>query len=109
MKKRCSAWDGPGQASSPRRGRAAVDRRRLCLVLLAARQAWGPAGFPDALPPPKWRARRAKPRASTLDLMQHRRAELWGEGLRRFRGFPSPSSPTQSPQNAVNPNRETVS
>ena len=26
-------------------------------LLLAARQAYGPAGFPDALPPPKWRAK----------------------------------------------------
>ena len=67
-------------------------------LLLAARQTWGPAGFPDALPPPKWRARRSKPRATTLDLIQHLRAELWGEGLRRFCGFPSNPSPTPTPQ-----------
>ena len=67
-------------------------------LLLAARQTWGPAGFPDALPPPKWRAHRLKPRASTLDLVQHLRAELWSEGLRHFCGFASTPSPTLKPQ-----------
>jgi len=67
-------------------------------LLLAARQAWGAAGFPDALPPPKWRAGRCKPRASALDQIQHLRAELWGEGLRRFCGFMSNPAPNPSPQ-----------
>jgi hypothetical protein len=67
-------------------------------LLLAARQTWGPAGFPDALPPPKWRAGRSKPRATTLDLMQHLRAELWGEGLRRFCGFASTPAAIPKPQ-----------
>ena len=67
-------------------------------LLLAARQAYGPAGFPDALPPPKWRAKQSKPRASTQDLIQQLRAELWGEGLRRFCGFPSTTQPHHKPQ-----------
>ena len=48
-------------------------------LLPAARQAYGPAGFPDA-PPPKWRAKRSKPRPSTQDLMPQPRAEP-GRGL----------------------------
>ncbi len=49
-------------------------------LLPAARQAYGPAGFPDAPPPPKWRAKRSKPRPSTQDLMPQPRAEP-GRGL----------------------------
>ncbi len=67
-------------------------------LLLAARPTWAPAGFPDALPPPQWRARRSKPHATTLDLIQHLRAELWGHGLRRFCGFPPTPSPTPTPK-----------
>ena len=67
-------------------------------LLLAARQAYGPAGFPDALPPPKWRAKRSKPRPSTQDLIQQLRAELWGDSLRRFSGFPSTTQPHHKPQ-----------
>ena len=59
---------------------------------------YGPAGFPDALPPPQWRAKRSQPRPSTQDLIQQLRAELWGEGLPRFRGFPSTIQRHQKPQ-----------
>ena len=51
-----------------------------------------------ALPPPKWQAGKKKPRATTQDLLQRLRAELWGEGLRHFRGFPSPGHPDMKPQ-----------
>ena len=67
-------------------------------LLPAARQAYGPAGFPDAPPPPKWRAKRSKPRPSTQDLMPQPRAEPWGEGLPRFRGFPSTTQRHQKPR-----------
>jgi hypothetical protein len=51
------------------------------LLLLAARRAFGDAAIPDALPPPKWRQGRAKPRVSTQDLLQQLRQDLWGEAL----------------------------
>lgn len=51
------------------------------LLLLAARQAFGDAPLPDAIPPPKWRRNRPKPRATTQDLLQHLRNELWGDAL----------------------------
>ena len=54
--------------------------------------------FAAALPPPKWQAGKKKPRATTQDLLQRLRAELWGEGLRHFRGFPSPGHPDMKPQ-----------
>lgn len=62
------------------------------LLLLAARQAFGDAALPDAVPPPKWRARQAKPRTTTADLLQQLRNELWGSAL-RARCF----SPLRSP------------
>lgn len=51
------------------------------LLLVAARQAFGDAPLPDAIPPPKWRQRKPKPRASTQDLIQHLRNELWADAL----------------------------
>ena len=63
-------------------------------LLLAARRAAAPENSPDALPPPKWQAGQKKQRATTQDLLQRLRAELWGEGLRHFCSFPSPARPT---------------
>jgi hypothetical protein len=51
------------------------------LLLLAARQAFGDGPMPDAVPPPKWRRHCSKPRASTQDLLQRLRQELWGDAL----------------------------
>ena len=52
------------------------------------------------------RAARSKPRASTLDLIQHLRAELWGEGLRRFCDFAStPATPNRQKLSTAPPHR----
>ena len=68
------------------------------ILLLAAARAFGVNGLPGALPPPKWRARETKPRASTFDLINHLRFELWGQAIRTpsFSHFPTPPP---SPQN----------
>jgi hypothetical protein len=51
------------------------------MLLLAAYQAFGYDTVPHVIPPPKWRTSSPKPRASTLDLIRHLRAELWGAAL----------------------------
>ena len=51
-----------------------------------------------AVLPPKRQAGKKKQRARTQDLPQRPRAEPWGEGLRHFRGFPSPGHPDMKPQ-----------
>ncbi len=59
------------------------------MLLLAAHRAFGAARVPGAIPPPKWRASTSKPRASTADLVQQLRYELWGRSLgnHNFSGF----------------------
>lgn len=65
------------------------------LLLLAARQAFGDSPLPDAIPAPKWRRNRYKPRASTQDLLQQLRNELWGDALQSKSFYRV--CPTQSP------------
>ena len=67
-------------------------------LLLAARLVAKTGAAPDALPPPKWQAGKKKPRATTQDLLQRLRAELWGEGLRHFCSFPSAGDTAMKPQ-----------
>jgi len=71
------------------------------LLLTAAIRVFGVNGNPAALPPAKWRAARQKPRASTNDLINHVRFELWGRAIAssHFSGFVSKPSPNQKPQN----------
>lgn len=59
------------------------------LLLLAGRLAFGAAPIPDTLPPPRWQRNKAKTHASTVELIRHLRAELWGRalGVARFSGF----------------------
>lgn len=70
------------------------------LLLLAARRTYGAAGLPETLPPPRWRAHRQPPRATTANLIAQLRAELWGRalGLERFSGFTSAGSRDQKPE-----------
>jgi hypothetical protein len=70
------------------------------ILLLAAARAFGVNGVPSALPPPKWRARHTKPRASTSDLINHLRFELWGRAISAssFSHFATPRPPTQKAQ-----------
>lgn len=59
------------------------------VVLLAAARAFGVTGCPVSLPRPKWRRSTPRPRASTADLLNHLRFELWGRAIAtpRFSGF----------------------
>jgi hypothetical protein len=70
------------------------------ILLLAAARAFGVNGVPSALPPPKWRAKTTKPRASTSDLINHLRFELWGRAIcaSSFSHLATPSQPTQRTQ-----------
>lgn len=66
------------------------------ILLLAAARAFGVNGIPCALPPPKWRAHETKLRASTSDLMNHLRFEIWGRAINAatFTDFVNSSPPT---------------
>jgi len=70
------------------------------LLLLAARRTYGAAGLPETLPPPRWRARRPPPRATTGALLAQLRAELWGRalGVERFSGLTSAGSRDHKPE-----------
>jgi len=57
------------------------------MLLLSAARAYGVGGKPATLPPPKWMQGRDKPRASTNDLRQALRHELWARGISNFSGF----------------------
>ena len=51
------------------------------MLLLAAAGAFGRDGVPQTLPPPKWRLKTRGRRASTQQLINHLRAELWGKSM----------------------------
>jgi hypothetical protein len=70
------------------------------ILLLAAVRAFGVNGVPAALPPPKWRTHKTKPRASASDLINHLRFELWGRAISAssFSGFVNTNSPTPKPK-----------
>lgn len=60
------------------------------MLLLGARKAFGTyEQMPQVLPKPKWRSKEIKQRASTQELINHLRAELWGEsiGMNNFSSF----------------------
>ncbi len=61
------------------------------MLLLSAARAYGATGKPATLPPTKWMESRDKPRASTNDLRQALRHELWARGISNFSGFVYPS------------------
>lgn len=70
------------------------------ILLLASARAFGVNGIPSALPPPKWRAGKTKPRASTSDLLNHLRFEMWGMAISApsFSHFVTPAPPSPKPQ-----------
>jgi hypothetical protein len=90
---------GQAQVRHPRSVQAvpAFQVAAYALLLLAALQL-DPALL---LPPPKWHPRRKSERASTHQLLQRLRFEVWGRGLglHHFSGFSPPPLPTQTPQN----------
>ena len=59
------------------------------MTLLAGAKTFGVTGMPDALPLPKWRNQEKRKRASTQDLINLLREELWGKALAHsnFSGF----------------------
>ena len=48
-------------------------------ALVAAAGAYGLDGVAQTLSPPKWRLKTRGPRASSQQLINHPRAELWGK------------------------------
>lgn len=70
------------------------------MLLLAARRTFGTRGVPDLLPSPKWRRHSVPRRASTQSLINHLRAELWGQalGVENFSGFTSVPPSDQKPE-----------
>ena len=71
------------------------------LLLLAAAHAYGPAGRPVDVPPPRWRTYPARQRASTAQLVNQLRFELWGQAIDRqnFDGFSARKQTDQKPEN----------
>jgi hypothetical protein len=59
------------------------------LLLMASLKTYGPNGAPDRLQSPKWYRRRAEQRATTHELINQLRYELWSPALsvRHFRDF----------------------
>jgi len=65
-----SAWSVPASAVAA-----------YAMLHLAAVHAYGWAGKPNVIPPPQWRNPKKKRRASTLDLVNELRRELWSEAI----------------------------
>jgi hypothetical protein len=53
------------------------------LLLLAALDAYGPAGRPPSVPLPKWRRRDPPRRPTTALLLSQLRVEIWSQSIRR--------------------------
>ena len=64
------------------------------MLLLSAHKAFKDSPTHGSLPSPKWRRRKGNHRASTQDLINHLRAELWSTfmGMDSFSGFRSSNS-----------------
>jgi len=67
------------------------------LLLLAAAQAYGKSGIPDRQHQPKWYRRRPDQRATTNELINQLRIELWAASLRpgHFSDFITATTPDQ--------------
>jgi hypothetical protein len=65
-----SAWSVPASAVAA-----------YSMLHLAAIKAYGGSGEPDTIPQPKWRNPKRKHRASTLDLINELRRELWADAI----------------------------
>lgn len=70
------------------------------LLLLAATQTYGKNGVPDRQHQPKWYPRRKDQRATTNELINQLRTDLWAPGLRPeyFSDFMTPSSAEHNPE-----------
>jgi hypothetical protein len=65
-----SAWSVPASAVAA-----------YSMLHLAAIQAYGWSGDPQVIPQPKWRKPERKHRASTMDLINELRRELWADAI----------------------------
>lgn len=65
-----SAWSIPASAVAA-----------YAMLHVAAVRAYGWSAKPNVIPPPKWRDPKKKRRASTLDLINELRRELWAEAI----------------------------
>lgn len=70
------------------------------VLLLAGAKAFGVNGMPHALPLPKWRNKEKRKRASTQDLINLLRQELWGKALSKnnFYGFVKQDNQQKKPE-----------
>jgi hypothetical protein len=76
------------------------------LLLLAATQAYGKSGVPNRQHQPKWYHREVQKRATTNELINQLRIELWASALRpgHFSDFMSATTPDQKSQKSqLNP------
>lgn len=76
------------------------------LLLLAATQAYGKSGVPNRQHQPKWYHREAEKRATTNELINQLRIELWASALRPgyFSDFMTATTPDQKSQKSqLNP------
>ncbi len=68
------------------------------LLLLGAIQTYGAEGKPETFKPPRWYKRKAAQRATTNELINQLRYELWASALKgTFRPFSSSGPPGQNP------------
>jgi len=69
-------------------------------LLIAGIKTFGLRGVPDTVSKPKWNQKSNKMRASTQDLIQQLRFEVWGLGIHslHFNGFRDISPPSQKPE-----------
>jgi hypothetical protein len=72
-------------------------------LLLAAHNLFGATAIPGMIPPAKWRTRQIKQRASTQDLINYLRGELWAKalGMTNFSGFSTPQREDQKPEKFI--------
>jgi len=70
------------------------------MLLLASIKAYGASGAPDRLHQPKWYQRNTQQRATTNELINQLRIELWADCLnpKHFRDFTSTVPPNQNPE-----------
>ena len=80
------------------------------LLLMASVHAYGKQGVPDRLDQAKWYRRKKKDRATTNELINQLRRELWAESLGpvHFPHFTSASAPDQKCPKPVVPLRSAV-
>lgn len=75
------------------------------LLLLASVKVYGAAGKPDTLKSPRWYQRKAEQRATTSDLINQLRYEMWAGSLRKmhFQPLCPPAIPKQNPPKCDHP------